>query len=59
MCKHLILVVVHVTVEAADGVEFGASFRLTAVANSGGGSAHSEGFGKKDTIAVEVKVFVG
>ena len=59
LCKHLELVVVHGTVGAANGVKFSTTLRLSAVANSGGGGAYGEGFGKKDTTLMEVEVLVG
>ena len=59
LCKHLEIVVVHGTGGATNGVEFSTTLWLAAVADSGGGGAHSEGFGKKDSTLMEVEVFVG
>ena len=59
MSKHPELVVVYGTVGAADGVKFGATLWSSTITDSGGGGAYSEGFGKKDTTLMEVKVFVG
>jgi len=58
-CKHVKLFVVHGTVGAADGVEFSATFRLSAVADGGGGGADSEGFGEEDTTLMKEEVLVG
>ena len=58
-CKHVKLFVVHGTVGAADGVEFSATFRLSAVADGGGGGADSKGFGEEDTTLMKEEVLVG
>ena len=58
VCKHLEFVVFHGAVGAANGVEFSASFRLSTVADSGGGGTYGEGFGEEDAILMEVEVFV-
>ena len=59
MRKHVELVLIHVAIGSAYGIEFSATAWCTAVTDCRGNGARSKGFRKEDTTLVEVEMFVG
>jgi hypothetical protein len=59
MCERIELIFVHVTIEAARGIEFSAATRCTTIADGRGSGAYGECFREKDTSLMEVEVLVG
>jgi hypothetical protein len=57
--KHAEFFHVHVTVGAADGIEFSAASRCATVANGVGGGACGKGFREKNTTLMEEEMLVG
>jgi hypothetical protein len=59
VCKRREFIFVHVTIEAANGIEFGAATGCATITDSRGSGACGKGFREKDTSLVKVAMLVG
>jgi hypothetical protein len=57
--KHVKFFFIHVTVRAADGIEFSTTSQRAAVTNGGGSGACGKGFREENTTLMEEEMLVG